>query len=285
MNIIVLPTELTGLNVSKTNVHNLTYDLSYYYANECIDKDILNNAALEFVSENEGIGDETDNIYDKFIPLSKVNFTKEKDLLGFHFDITDTDYADYFVASELVYQRWYEILRFEQSVDYKIRSLIDYHGINPDQINALSQDCAKQEFKDRSIMFMTLMCDLWDANYYSLSDNNIVWGVGYSELGALFHGLENHIWLENNYAAIQRSNNILELEGNPETILDGIQPYPDTGLVFSNMIDLMRSNSLTWVTSDGLELLNCSSELFHKVNENGLTSFDFCIRRGLVDLA
>lgn len=284
MNVIVLPVELTGLKVDMNNVDKLTYGLSYYYASDCIEKDPLNDSALEFLMEKEVIGNASDSIYDKFIPLSVVNFSKEKDELGFSFNIPEYEFEDWFVTSELVYQKWYEALRLEQKVDYKIRSLIDYHKIEPSQIDALVQDCESTPFKDRSIVILTLMCDLWDKKHYSVSDDNIVWGVGFSELEAFFDAIENNIWLIKNYRKVSQINDDAEIDGT-ELILEDIEPYQDTAAAFLELLELMQGSTDTLVTRKGLELLPCTERLFHLVNEQELTSFDFCIRKGYVDIA
>ena len=284
MNVIVLPIELTGLHVNRDNVSSLTYSLAYYYASDCIEKDPLNNSALELLTENDAVGNENDSIYEKFIPLSKVNFIKEKDELGFDFNIPDYEFTDWFVTSELVFQKWYELLRLEQKVDYKIRSLIDYHRILPNQIDALAQDCESTPFKDRGVLFLTLMCDLWDNKHYSVSDDNIVWGVGFSEIEALFSAIENHLWLSKNHRYIDREN---KESGKDESewLLNGIKPYEDTAKTFMDMLELMQGSTDVLVTQEGLELLPCTERLFHLVNEKGLLDFDFCIRKGFIDLA
>ena len=284
MNIIVLPTELTNLSVNDNNVQHLIYSLGYYFASECINKNPENNAALEYVIENEGIGGASDSIYDKFIPLSQANLAKEKEVLGFEFNVNNPEYSDYFIASEIVYNKWYDILRFEQRLDYKIRSLIDFHGVPGSRIDILLQDCNELPFKDRAIYGMSLMADLWDSNHYALSDDNVIWGVGYSEFGAFFNAMENHFWLEKNYNDINIENENLKMEGSNDLFLDGIVPYDNSTALFTEILSLMKSKKKDWYMPNNLELSRCTPALFAKVDEGGLTDFDFCEKVGFLDI-
>lgn len=273
MNIISLPTELSNLKVNSGNIEGFLYSLNYFHAPDCIEKKQSANKALEFIRKFNGIGDENDSIYEKFIPISKANLVKEKTELGFSFDVMDYDYPDYFVASEIVYHKWYQALRFEQKLEYKINSLINLHGVAVERIASLADDCESLDFSIRAEHQLSLMNQLWDSNYYAIYDDNVVWGVGYSEIGAFFSSLENHIWLED------------YIKSNIDTYdAEKITPYPNRTEIFTKMINLIMSKSSNWELGNNLMIFPCTKRLFKIVNTQGISDFDFFEKNGYLDI-
>lgn len=274
MNIISLPTELSNLSIDNSNIEHLLYNLSYYYAPDCLTKHPSKNRALDFIRKFGGIGDENDSIYEKFIPISKANMIKERKDLGFSFDVMDYDYPDHYVASEMVYIKWREVLRFEQKVDYKILSLIDLHDVDAKRIADLGDDCDTLDFTDRAEHQLSLMNQIWDSNLYAIYDDNTVWGVGYSEVGAFFSSLENHLWLEK-YSS----------EGVLPYGLEETKPYPNSSELFTKIIKNIMSKSSDWGLGENLMMRPCTKRVHKLVSAEGLMEFDFCERNGYLDIA
>lgn len=273
MNIISLPTELSNLEVNIGNIEHFLYSLNYFYAPDCIEKKPSANKALDFIKRFGGIGDENDSIYEKFIPISKANLVREKTELGFSFNIMDYDYPDCFVASEIVYYKWHQILRFEQKLEYKINSLINLHGVEVERIASLADDCESLDFSVRAEHQLSLMNQLWDSNYYAIYDDNIVWGAGYSEVGAFFSSLENHTWLEGFI-----KSNIDSYD--PEAIM----PYPNSTEIFTKMINLIMSKDKNWKLGNNLMMFPCTKRVFKIINTQGLSEFDFYEKNGYLDI-
>ena len=275
MNVIALPSELSNLVIDDSNVEHLRYKLSYFHANDCINKDPDDNAALQVLERYGAIGDESDSIYEKFIPIAKANLLREKESLGYSVNIMDYDYPDHYIVSEDTYRKWWKIINFEQKIDYKIRSLIELHDVEGDKISAVMNDCENEslEPQDKAYYQLSLLMDIWDKNYYAVSDDNIVWGVGYSEIDAFFDALENHLWLEKIYGT--------EAVGID---LEGTVPYLDTTDIFARMLELMLSKEYEWDLPNNLNIQPCSRLLFDKQKRDGLMEYDFCEERGLLDL-
>lgn len=275
MNVIALPTELSNLSINESNINHFIYRLSYFHAAHCINKEPSNNVALDFIKKLGGIGDENDSIYEKFIPISKANLLREKESLGYSFDIMDYDYPNHYIVGEDTYRKWAAALNFEQRIDYKIKSLIEIHGVDINKISEVISDCETLPSSDRADYQLSLLSEIWDNNYYALYDDNIVWGVGYSEIGAFFNALENHVWLEKVYST--------EAAG---TSLDEVEPYPDSSSLFTEIIELiLAKKTKNWGLPNNLALQPCSKAMFNKLNKDGLMEFDFCEMRGLLDIA
>lgn len=275
MDIFVLPIDLTNLKINDANAHAVHYTLNYFKAADCINKLPSSNCALELVRKNNGIGDKSDSIYEKFVPIGNANLLQERKDLGFEFNVMDYDYPGYYVTSEVVYRKWQDRIRLEQKVDYKIRSLIDLHGISPGAIEALMIDCDQIPFDTRAQYQLGLMSDIWDSNYYAIFDDNIVWGVGYSEIGAFFNALENHAWLtsfmENLEPEIKAAQNF--------------QPYDDPLQIFGDIIEGIMQGHSRFFTGNNLMIQPCTKALFSVVSQRGLSEFDFAEQGGRLSLA
>lgn len=274
MNIISLPTELSNLKIDDSNIEHLLYKLSYFYAPDCLSKDPSKNRALDFVRKFGGIGDENDSIYEKFIPISKANMVEEREDLGFTFDVMDYDYPDYYVASEIVYQKWREALNFEQKLDYKMLSLIQLHDVEVGRISNLADDCDTLDFTVRAEHQLSLMNQIWDSNFYAIYDDNIVWGVGYSEVGAFFSSLENHLWLE-----------LHTQDDKSPAGLEETTPYPKSHELFTKILQLIMSKNSDWQLGENLMMRPCTKRVHKLVSIEGLTEFNFCEKNGYLDIA
>lgn len=278
MNIIALPTELSNLVINDDNIKHLLYKLAYFYSQDCITKPADKNVAVDFVRRFSGIGDENSSIYEKFIPISKANMLSEREQLGFEVTVMDYDYPDFYVTSQLVYKRWLAAIDFEQRIDYKIRSLIDLHDVDQDKIASIIDDCDSLPFTARAEHQLTLMSEIWDPNYYAIYDDNVVWGVGYSEIGAFFSALQNHVWLEKYYEVN---------EGDEESFIgaEDITPYPDSTALFTTMIEKIMNKVDRWNMPNNMAMRMCTRAVFNKVSNDGLSDFDFSEKGSRLDIA
>ncbi|MBO6225868.1 MAG: hypothetical protein J6N72_10575 [Psychrobacter sp.] len=121
---------------------------------------------------------------------------------------------------------------------------------------------------------LSLMNQIWDSNFYAIYDDNTVWGVGYSEIGAFFSSLENHLWLE------RYSKN-----GESPFGLEETNPYPNSSELFTKMLGLIMTKNSDWQLGNNLMMKPCTRRVYTLVGLKGLTEFDFCEKNGYLDMA